>query len=431
MWRAAFDLLKTIILVGIAVLLAAQQGEVQVAWRDYTMTIHLGIVLFLLFVLVLAVAAATGLLHRIGLWPSAFRRHRLERRREKGYQAIMRSLTAAAAGDHKHAYYHAYRAEKFLPESQKSLSVLLQANAAARRGQDDTAGTAYRALLNDRETSFLGVQGLVEGSVKQGDTIQALILARAALERDPKRAALRASVYDLEIANRLWNDALQSLKKIDRTDPRQRDRKVIYLILAEQAEKEKRADETLRALTAAHDIDPFFVPSVVRLARHRIARGEMLKARGIVKKAWIKTGHDDLAPLWSDLTPPLKNPSPSRADDALNRYRWFVWVSNLNRDSAAGLMALAEAAAGAGLWGEAREALAMAEKKRATKSLYKRWAAIEEKSGATFSAVLERREKSLAANADPVWTCAKTGREFPNWVAIVEPEGHINTLFWR
>lgn len=428
MIRALFDLLKVILLVGVAVFLVSQPGSVRLEWRDYTVTMPTGVLLLIGLALMVFVSTITWWGNEVVRWPKDLKRRIQDRRRARGHQALVRSISASSAGDYKQAYTYAQRAEKLLPDSESALPLLLKAQAAEWSGRRDDSLQAYQSLLGYEDSSFLGLKGLMQHSMDVGDRAQALLFAREAVERQPGQALLMKSVYDLEIGNRLWSDALVSAKRLHGTKVIEKsklssDEQVLYLILADQALAEDRKEESFQALKHAYKRDVYFVPAVVRLASAYIQRGKILTARQIVQKAWKRHAHPDLIPVWDLLLPKAKG------DAGLARLKWFEWILSLNPNSPDGMLAVAQAAIDAGLWGEARVFLSRAEKIRPSAKLYRLWAYLEEMSSRSETAKVWLEKAQMAA-PDAAWICSKTGRRFENWIAVVEPEGYFNTVIW-
>lgn len=432
MLKSIWYLCKILIVVGLVVFLAIQPGTVEITWKDYTFRdIHLGAAAVVLFVIVMAAVYLAGLLHRLLSLPREFRKYRFEKQRARGYQALVRSLTAAASGDHKHAYYQAHRAQKLLPEAEAGIPLLLKAHAAKNRGHQDDTQAAFQALLQNSDTVLLGVHGLMQKSMLQGDYGQALTMAREAQASQKNNVALLKPVYDLEIRNRLWTEALLTLdravaRKVIGKAEANHDRTAIYCLLGDAAKRENRADDALRFYKKAVDAVPNFVPAVDRLARTWLERGQRLRALELVKKAWIANPHPDLLPLWDMLMPD----KGSGKDRAQVRYRWFEWVQEFHPQTSFAVLALARVAIEEGLWGEARAALARAEKIEPSAQLYRLWVMLEERTGNKSEVIRQWLDRAAVMPPAKSWTCQKTGRHFDYWVAVVEPEGFFNTVVW-
>lgn len=429
MLRALWYLTKILVVVGLAVFLMVQPGDVVVGWKDYTVTIKLGFAAVTLLIAMLAVSFMSEMVTRVSLWPRNLARARADRRRSKGYRALLQSLSAAAVGDHKTANYLAFRAQKFLPEDESGLPLLLQAQALSRAGKSQGNEEPYRLLLRNADTALLGLQGLTQNAILAGDFQKALLLARQAYRDNPKNHSLLKSIYDLEIRNRLWSDALVTLekaesKKVILRDDADRDRVAIYLCLGDMAKRDARLDEAYELYRRAYKIDDDCVPAVVRFVDICIALDKRRKALSLLQSAWKREAHPAYIPVWRSLVPEQKSGKPNV------KYDWFKWVAAFHPNSEVAQLALARVAIEEGLWGDARVALAAAEKLGSSAEIYELWVLLEEKTSNRADVIRQWLDRAYQAKSGGVWICTKTGRSFPEWVAVVEPEGLFNTLVW-
>ncbi len=426
MFRAVWYLIKIIVLVGLAVFLLVQPGDVVIGWMDYKITVRLGVMAVAILTLLFFVSFLSEFATRISLWPKNLARARAERRRAKGYRALLQSLSSAAIGDHKNAYYLAHRAQKFLPEDEAGLPLLLQ----ARNGGEGKNEEPYRLLLKNADTALLGLQGLTQNAILAGDFEKALLLARQAYQANPKNFTLLKAVYDLEVRNRLWNDALVTLNnavrhKVITRDVADHDRVAIDLALGDMAKQEGRPLEAGEFYLRAYKLDNDFVPALVRLIQYYLDIGKRHKALSLLEKSWKKQAHPAFLPLWRDLVPEQKQGQPNV------KFRWFQWIAEFHPDSDVAQLALARAAIEEQIWGDARDALAKAEKIRQSSEVYELWVRLEEKTSNRSDVIRQWLDRAYKASTGGSWVCTKTGRSFSEWCPVVEPEGLFNTLIWN
>lgn len=435
MIRTLWYLVKIILLLGVATYLATLPGALQLSWADYHVTVQMGFLAVSAFGLFLAMVYVSGLAYRVVSFPKAYRQYRQQKRYQQGYRALLQSLTAAATGDQKHARYLAYRAQKYLPETESGLPLLLQAQALREINKGDLSDPQaldkpYAMLLQNAETALLGLQGLVQNAILAGDFEKALVLARDAARKYPKNYALLKTVYDLEIKNRLWNDALVTLDlavkhKVMDKGASFHDKAALYCVLGDMARDGGRMDEALASYKKAASAEKNFVPAIVRLADGYLQIDQRKKALSVVEKCWKETGHPDLIPVWRRLKPAPKS------GQLAPTYKWFEYVLAYHPASYEGLLALAEAAIEDGLWGDARAALAKAEKIAPSDALYKLWVKIEEKTTNRSDVIRQWLDRAYSAPKLPRWVCEETGRSFDVWQAVIEPHGPFNSLVWR
>ena len=429
MFRAVWYLIKIIILVGVAVVLLVQPGDVVVSWKDYTLTIQLGVMAVAALAVLFFVSFLSEWATRISLWPRSLARARAERRRSKGYRALLQSLSAAAIGDQKNAYYLAHRAQKFLPEDESGLPLLLQARSMSNNGSHDNE-EPYKLLLKNADTALLGLQGLTQNAILAGDFTKALLLAREAYKSNPKNFMLLRAVYDLETRNRLWNDVLVTLKdavkhKVISRDVADHDFVAIYLALGDMAKEQSRPSEAADFYQKAYKIDPDFVPAAIRLIESYLDNGNRRKALSLLEKAWKKNPHPDFIALWRAMVPEQKQGKPNA------KLKWFQWVVDFHPNSAVAQLALARAAIEEEIWGDARVALAKAEKIGLSAELYGLWVILEEKTTNRPDVIRQWLDRAYKAPTGGTWVCCKTGRTFSEWRPVIEPEGLFNTLVWN
>jgi len=426
MFRALWYIVKILILVGISVFLLVQPGEININWKEYQITVQLGYAAVALLVLVFFVSLISEVVTRLSLWPKHLARSRLEKNRAKGYRALMKSLSSAAIGDQKSAYDLARRAQKFLSEDESGLPLLLQAQAMSRQGNGPAQENSYKLLLKNADTALLGLQGLTQNAILAGEFDKALALARKAYLENPKNSNLAKAVYDLEIRNHLWNDALVTLdknKKFLRSED-DMDRSVIYIILGDMAKDQNRPDEAIAFYKRAYKNNSNFPPASTRYINALIGNSERRKALSILEKSWKMNAHPSYIPLWQALVPEQKVGKPNA------RFRWFQWIVEFHSESEVAHLALARVAIEEGLWGDARAALAQAEKLGKSAEIYKLWVLLEEKTTNKPDVIRQWLDRAYQAKPCGTWLCPKSNKKFAEWQAIVEPEGFFNSLVW-
>ena len=133
-----------------------------------------------------------------------------DRNREaRGYQALADGLIALAAGEGRLALIKAQRAEGYL--DRPGLTSLLMAQAAEAAGDGKKATEAYKALLADPRTRFVGIRGLLKQKLAEGDTETALKLAEKAFEMKPRHAESQDILLKLQSESADWKGARSTL----------------------------------------------------------------------------------------------------------------------------------------------------------------------------------------------------------------------------
>lgn len=428
MIRILMYLTQVVLLVLAAVWIADRPGSVTFKWMGYEVTAHIGLFLFALFLLISVSVLLFRLISGVLGLPRIFGRYGRTVRREKGYDALTQGLVALASGDSRTLHKQSERAVRYL-EDGHPLALLLSAHAARSQGKLVESRRAFEKLTENKQAAMLGIRGLLQDAQDAGDLPRALFLARQALSRYPRNVSLLKTVYALELRDRDWNAAEETLEKLASNKGFEKDRirseRIAFLLLrAQQDEEEDRPEEAFGKLKKAWKLDPVFVPTVLAFAKAYIWKKKPKRAAALIERAWKHEPHPELAALWSTLAPA---PKPS---DPGTRLRWFDRLSEFKPDSAEGFLAAGKAAMDATLWGEARVRFQKAESIHPSARLYRLFARLEELSAHNAQAAETWREKADSALPDRVWVCRQTGRLYETWSPVAEPDGGFNTIVW-
>jgi HemY protein len=426
--RALWFFFQLAIVICAAIWIASQQGAVAVQWNDYDVSINLGIFLLAIVLFTLTVVTLFRFFGAIISMPQSFSRRRKEKSRAKGFQSLTRGFVAIAAGDAKKATLYAKEVRVLLPD-ERGLPLLLEAQAARLRGEESVARSSFEQLLLDKDAAFFGIRGLLKSSLDEGDTLKALGYAKTALEQNPKQPWILKSVYDLELRNKQWEAAAKTLERVKKAKvlddvAATKDEVALLLLLAEQDRLGGHEDSSIRKIERAVKLDPGFVPAVVKLGEHYLVKGKSGKVSGLIERAWKTNPHPDLIVLWDRIAPEIK------ANDTTKRLRWFEKLVAIKPDAADGQIAAAKVAMEAGLWGEARAYLTVAENLRPTSQVFRARADLEEAATHNTMAVRHWLEQAAMATPDPVWYCTQTGHIYDRWSPVAEPHGSFNTIEW-
>ena len=425
--------LQVALVVAAAVWLSGQSGSVSISLLDYTLTLQAGVFLLLLVVTMLSALFLLRIIRAIFSVPGALGRYHEKDKRKKGYRALTRGLVAVAAGDVKKATQFSKQTKSLMVE-ENGLPMLLEAQAARLRGEEGLAQNRFQELMKDKDAAFLGIRGLLKSALDEGEIALALDYARQAQKLHPKQGWVLRVVYDLEIKNRLWSDALETGKKAVKVGGLSQDKAVsdrVAIHLMRYDYEQSKGDPKLainklaiKELERAYKLNSAFVPTVTKLAAHYIDNKKTRKAASIIEKAWHQNPHPDLAALWDQLAP------EDNGKNQVKRLKWYEDLVAFKPDSAEGQMAAARAAINMGYWGEAKAYLMIAEKIYPTARLFRLRAIVEQNSTHNDDAIHDLMEKASEALPDKVWTCRETGLTYDEWSAIAIPHESFNTIIW-
>ena len=425
MARSLIYFAQLAILVAATVWLADRPGTVNVDFLNYRIESSAA----MLIVAAVALAVLSALIYRF--WrairgaPGNFAIWRAERKRRKGYRALTQGMVAVAAGDASEARRQAVKADVLLGDP--PLTMLLSAQAAQLEGDDAAATRYFTAMLDNPETAFLGVRGLLNQANKAGDRAQALAYAQRAHALRPDTPWVLAALFELQTWAGQWTDALATLKRMTRQSQvddslARRQRAAILLAQAQAAEVEGAGDRALDLAKDALDLVPDLVPAAALAARCYVKRGKTRRATRTIERIWPLAPHPELAAaygaIWAD-------------EPALDRFKAFQRLAQLKPDHGESHIALAEAALEAQLWGAARNHLDQARAAVPSVRVLRLLARLEEAEHGDVAASPRWLEEAASAPPAPGWVCGACGAAATAWTALCGHCGAFDRLAWQ
>jgi HemY protein len=346
-------------------------------------------------------------------------------RQQKGYQALADGFLALASGEGRLALMRAQRAEKYLQN--QSLTTLLIAQAAEAAGDGARATEAYKKLLADDTTRFVGVRGLMHQKLAEGDHETALKLAEKAFGLKPKHAETQDILLKLQSESADWKGARATLGaklkagSLPKDVFRRRDA-VLALQEAKGIMDENATAEAREAAIDANRKSPDLIPAAVMAARSLIAKGDKRTATRVLKKAWEGMPHPDLASAFADIEP------EESADARLKRFKPLI---QQHPDHDETKLMQAEMLIASESFPEARRVLGDLATRHPTQRALAIMAAIERGEGADEAVVRGWLAKALTAPRGPQWCCDKCQAIHAEWQPICTNCGGFDTLAWR
>lgn len=413
--------------------LLSESGEVlrlTIAGWEFTIgpvqAVVLGVLLFLAVWLALKVLGLLGATFRfLNGDETAISRYFDRNRERKGYQALSEGMMALAAGEGRLALMRAQRAEKFLESP--DLTTLLVAQAAEAAGDTKRATAAYRSLVSNEATRFVGVRGLLRQKLAEGDTDTALALAEKAFALKPKHAETHDILLKLQSEKADWKGARTTLGaklkagSLPKDVYRRRDA-VLALQEARGVMDETASTEAREAAIEANKRSPDLIPAAVMAGRGLIEKGDKKSAARILKKAWSVLPHPELAAAFAEIEP---------EETPVQRLKRFSALTSQHGDSDQTKLLLAELNIAAEDYPAARRALGDLPNARPTQRALAIMAAVERGEGSDEAVVRGWLARALTAPRGPQWCCDKCQAIHATWQPICENCGGFDTLSWR
>jgi HemY protein len=377
------------------------------------------------WVLIRVIALIVATLRFLNGDETAISRYFDRNRERKGYQALSESLIALASGEGRLALSRATKAEKYL--ARPELTTLIAAQAAEMAGDGRRATEAYKTLLTDEKTRFVGVRGLMLQKMAEGDAQTALKLAEKAIALKPKHPEMQDTLLRLQAEASDWKGARATLGTKLKTGTLPRDvyrRRDAVLALQEARTiiDDTSSVEAREAAIEANRLSPDLIPAAAMAARGLAMKGEAKAAARVLKKAWEVQPHPDLAAAFADIEP---EESPTQ------RLKRFKLITAIRPDDPETRMLLTELNLAAEDFPAARRALGDLATAQPTHRSVALMAAIERGEGADEATVRGWMARAMSAPRGPQWCCDKCQAIHANWAPICDNCGGFDTLSWR
>ncbi|MDH3262468.1 MAG: tetratricopeptide repeat protein [Paracoccaceae bacterium] len=346
-------------------------------------------------------------------------------RERRGFQTLAEGMLAVASGEGRLAMSKAARAERLL--GRPELTTLLQAQAAEVAGDGAAAQAAYKKLLGDDRTRFVGVRGILKQKLAEGDTGTALKLAAKAFALKPRHEETQDILLKLQAGEGDWKGARGTLGAklksgaLPRDVYRRRDA-LLALSEAKGVLDEEAPIEVREAAIEANRLSPDLIPAAAMAARSYIAQGKARHAARVLKRAWAAQPHPDLAAAFAEIAP------DETPEERLKRFRA---LTGANPDHEETKLLLAELHIAAEDFPAARRALGDLASAHPNQRTLTVMAAIERGEGGDDAVVRGWLARALTASRGPQWVCDTCHNIQADWAPFCDNCEGFDTLSWR
>lgn len=412
MTRILVAVLAIVALAAGAAWFADRPGQVTLDWQTYRIETSVAVAVFLVAALVGLAAVAYRLWIFLKRGPRAFGQTRLEHRRQQGFETLTRGLIAIAAGEGAEAQKLARQAARLL--DRRAPILLLTAQAAELSGDSRTAEAAYRKMLEEAETEFLGLRGLIGQAIRAGDRAGALALARRAAALKPDAHWLLRERLTLEAGTGDWIAAGETFERALRlgaleTDDVTRLRAVLLLERARAASRDGLQRDALTYAVQAAETAPDFVPAQIEAADRLRAEGKMRRAARLLEQAWNARPHPEIGEAYMRLY---------GDGSTVERLRRAETLYRLSPDTGDARALLAEALLAVGEAKTAEPVVAsLRQREGETRRVCALMAGVEKAEWGDSRAAHDWLTKAEHAPVPAGWQCAACGARLPVWSA--------------
>lgn len=413
-------------------MLMATEGGIRVSipgWEftlgPFQMVVAVVVAMALLWLVLKLIGLLLAILRFLNGDETAISRYFDRNRERRGFQALAEGMLAVASGEGRLAMSKAARAERLL--GRPELTMLLHAQAAEVAGDRQAAESAYKKLLGDDRTRFVGVRGILRQKLEDGDTGTALALAERAFALKPRHEEVQDILLKLQAGEGDWKGARATLgaKLKSGALPRDIFRRRDALLALSEAKGVLDEDAPIEAREAAIEanrLSPDLIPAAAMAARSYIAQGKKRHAARVLKKAWAAQPHPDLASAFAEIAP---DETPAA------RLKRFRELTGANPDHEETRLLLAELHIAAEDFPAARRALGDLASHHPTQRTLTMMAAIERGEGGEDAVVRGWLARALTASRGPQWICETCHNIQTDWTPLCDNCGGFDTLSWR
>ncbi|MFZ1989041.1 MAG: heme biosynthesis HemY N-terminal domain-containing protein, partial [Alphaproteobacteria bacterium] len=411
------------LLAGLAAWFANNPGDVVIHWMGYEAQTSVGVLICGAAFLAVLAYFVIGTARLVWNSPAAFQRMRKARRRARRLGYLMRGFSAVAIGDAEGARKALRAAEG--GDDLAGLKPLLIAQTAELVHDDKSAEAAYRDLIKRPDTEFLGLRGLYETAMRQGDRAAALAFVTRAFDARPRSPWLGEQLFRVQTQSSAWDLARKTITSMKRTGglSSQAARRREGVIMAAEALAVDAAGDRELAITFAHkalSLAPGITPLVVMIARAQAAEGQVWRAAGMIESAWRVNPHPDLAAVYRTL---------KTGETDQQRARRMMGLAEFNPNHVESRLLVAQEALSIGEFRRARRALLPALDAGSARVLML-MAEIALRAGGGEAEAQAFRARAVGAPRDGRWVCSSCTHERDDWVAVCDKCGAFDTFQW-
>jgi len=422
MIRFVFFLLFVLALAGLFAWFADRPGEIVLSWQGMRYETSLLVAVAAFLVCLSAVLLVWWLGASILRSPQLMRRYFRNRRRDRGYHALSQGLIAVGAGDAGTARRLVASARGLL--GGEPLVEMLDAQTLLLEGDGDRARGRFEAMLEDDDTRLLGLRGLHRQAEAQGNVEAARHYAGEAANASPGLAWAQQAMLLQLCAEGDWEGALQRLEVLrahGAADKAEASRKRAVLLTA-RAHAIAAEDPAAAAKFAqqAIKLEPGLVPAATVGAQAFARLGEVRKARRMLESMWKRSPHPELVGAYVHLEP---------AETVADRLKHAEKLAASHPGDTESRLAVAEAAAAARQFTNAREQLAPVLADAPTRRACLLAAALEEAETGDAGKARDWLARAMRAPAEPAWVA--DGIVSRQWLPVSPVTGRLDAFEWK
>ncbi|MBR4126327.1 MAG: hypothetical protein IKR09_01955 [Alphaproteobacteria bacterium] len=351
------------LLLGVIALAAAwlsnNPGSVRLDWIGYTVQTSVAVIIgtvIVVYAVFYAFLAKPLLLitQKFSYWFGADKRaqkiakSKINKEVDR-YTLLGKGLTALAAGDIASAEKLSGQIRKGFADDETKIRVF-EAQLAEAKNNTVEAMRLYDELAETPETRLLGMRGKVRLYRLTGNLQKAVeVCGQLLTMKNPPQWVL-SEAFELQIHEKQWTQAIATLEKALKQNlfDKLTAKRLIASVLLEKAEETTGDEEKEKLIREAYEADKTFVRAAVKTAELDIRKGQMKKARSLLKKLW------KLSPSWAIYEVYLTLTEKESSIEAVKDVESLIAE---NPDAKINDLVFADCSLRARLWGQAKTAV--------------------------------------------------------------------------
>ena len=345
-------------------------------------------------------------------------------RKRKGYKALTNAFFSLDSGENSSALIHSKNAIKYLKNDR--LALLMNAKALEINGFHSKASEVYKNMLDIKASKLVAMNGLVKNKIAKGENNLALKFAYKNFELNSKNSEVIEKLYDLQIKEKDWKGAINTLYKKQKFFKLSRDilkrKESIFLFLESlKLKNENQIAASLNLVKESLRLSPDLVPAICHHAKLELSSSNLDRAEKILIKGWKLCPHPDISETFSNL---INNESNSI------KYERFQKLLKKEDNRLESLVLKIQLKISVEDFPSAMRDIKKIENIKSDIRLYLMMIAVEKGLGASEEKVKDLLSKAILCETNPEWICDNCNN-FGIWEAICSKCEKLDTYSWK
>jgi len=399
--------------------LADNDGVISVEWLGYQIDTNVTYAILAIIIIFFALMTIFRFFLFIINIPTFLKRKQKINNYERSFLKLTEGFVALSQGDSKAACKSSEQVLKIMKN--QPLALIMAAKSAELEGDTKKSEKHYSALLENKNTKFLAVKGLLDNAILRNSIDDIVKYGEQAYKMNSDAPAIAPTLLHSYKVQKDWDKAEILLKKYsgDEFFKNEEAAKIAYVKAQEFVESD--IGKAISTLENAYKKYPAFTPVVILLAQLLFDFGKAKKAANIIESAWKNQPHPALTEIYLKIIANEKdkiklkkvlklnasNPSLSES----NRIVALIYLANEDVE-------------------QARNYAQLALEHEETSVLCNLMAEIARKSGNSDYVIETWLARAGNADSDPAWICGKCGTKDKKWDLECNECESIDSVRW-